>query len=176
MNPNRILLLIFLLLSLFSLPLTVVGQSLLSSVISTAGGSWRGQNVSVEFNAGDLTVGTFRGQTVRLTQGFFPRPDPVTTDIDPDVSVPRTFALHQNFPNPFNPSTTFAFDLPRSGEVTMMIYNSLGMNVGSISKGILPAGSHTILFDGRNLATGVYFYRLHLDGAILALKKMMIIK
>ena len=175
MNLTRVTFLLALLCLVF-LPLTMRSQTLLSSVIGPTGGSWRGQNVVLDFNAGELVVGTFQGQTVRLTQGFSPRPDPVTTNIDQDASVPTTIALYQNFPNPFNPSTTFAFDLPHAGEVTMAIYNSLGMNVGSISKGVLPAGSHTILFDGRNLATGVYFYRLHVDGAILSIKKMMIIK
>ncbi|MEX1275468.1 MAG: T9SS type A sorting domain-containing protein [Bacteroidota bacterium] len=164
------------LLCLFLFLPAVQSQSLLSPVISTAGGSWRGQNVALDFNAGDLTVGTFEGQTVRLTQGFILKPEPVTTDIAEDASIPNTIALHQNFPNPFNPSTTLRFDLPRAGEVTMTIYNSLGMTVGAINKGLLPAGSHTILFNGRNLASGVYFYRLQVDGAIKAIKKMMIIK
>lgn len=160
----------------FFVPSLVYNQSLLSAVISTTGGSLRGQNIALYFNAGDLTVGALQGQTVRLTQGFVPGTERVATDIHDDAIVPKALALHQNFPNPFNPSTTITFDLPHTADVSMTIYNSLGMSVGTIRKGMLPAGSHTVQFDGKTLASGVYFYRLQVDGAIRAMKKMMIIK
>jgi hypothetical protein len=89
--------------------------------------------------------------------------------------TPFAFALEQNYPNPFNPSTTIDFSIPKSSNVSLTIYNILGQRVGTLVNGQLDAGAHTVRFDAKNIATGVYFYRLE-AGSYVSIKKMMLLK
>ena len=103
------------------------------------------------------------------------------------VRVPDRFQLMQNFPNPFNPTTTIEFDLPVDANVTLKIYNILGEEVGELlNYQAYRAGSQRLDFDASGLASGVYFYRIvaeRLDNDGVAggqrftqVKKMMVIK
>jgi len=94
---------------------------------------------------------------------------------DGAASPPSQFALRDCYPNPFNPSTTIAFDLPRSVSVTLRIYNLAGQEVRTLINGTLPAGSHTIHMDGSGLASGVYWYALT-AGDFSAIRKMILLK
>jgi flagellar hook assembly protein FlgD len=86
----------------------------------------------------------------------------------------------QNYPNPFNAVTNIGFNLPQHGQVRLQVYDLLGRSVVVLHDGFLQAGSHTIEWDGRSaagkeMASGVYFYRLQaedFDGT----KKMLLIK
>jgi hypothetical protein len=75
-------------------------------------------------------------------------------------SLPRSYALYQNFPNPFNPVTTIAFDLPQSGNVTLRVFDLLGREVTTLVNGKVAAGTHAIDFDASALPSGLYIYRL----------------
>jgi hypothetical protein len=77
-----------------------------------------------------------------------------------DVSSPITFELHQNFPNPFNPSTQIQFSLPSSSHVTIEIFNTIGQRVHVLLDEMKTQGSHSITFDARGLTSGMYLYRL----------------
>jgi hypothetical protein len=92
-----------------------------------------------------------------------------------DVTAPTKFTLEQNYPNPFNPSTTIRYGLPARTHVTMTIYNALGQQVAELVNGEVDAGNHDVKFEGSNLASGVYFYRLtageHADSKKLILMK-----
>ncbi len=94
---------------------------------------------------------------------------------DGAASVPARFALKQNYPNPFNPVTTIRYELSKSGRVKLSVFDLLGRETAVLVDGIMPAGSHTALFAGRNLASGVYFYRLDAEGKV-AVRKMMLMK
>ena len=79
--------------------------------------------------------------------------------------VPRHFALHQNFPNPFNPSTAIVLDLPQGADVTLKVYDLRGRVVRRLFSGALPIGTHNFVWDGRDdsgqaAAGGVYVYRI----------------
>jgi hypothetical protein len=74
--------------------------------------------------------------------------------------LPDRFALRQNYPNPFNPETTIPYDLPQEGKVTIDVFNVLGQKVGIIVDQEMPAGFHRITWDGSQMASGVYFYRI----------------
>jgi hypothetical protein len=93
--------------------------------------------------------------------------------------LPTVYALSQNFPNPFNPSTSFALSLPEASDYSIRIFNITGQAVKSYS-GHLEAGIHTIVWDGRNeqgssVASGVYFYKAEASG-FTETRKMMMLK
>jgi hypothetical protein len=89
--------------------------------------------------------------------------------------TPYAFALEQNYPNPFNPSTTISFTLPKMSNVNLTVYNILGQRVMTLASGQMEAGAHVVKFDAKNIATGVYFYRLE-AGSYVSIKKMMLLK
>jgi hypothetical protein len=96
------------------------------------------------------------------------------------VVVPETYALHQNFPNPFNPTTTIRFDLPFSGRVALKIYNLRGELVRTLIEEQLNVGSHRVLWDGnddngRLQSSGVYFYKLETKD-FNAVRKLILLK
>jgi hypothetical protein len=88
---------------------------------------------------------------------------------------PVTFQLQQNYPNPFNPSTVITFTIPKSGNVTLKVYNSLGQEVATLINGVKTAQTYNITFDGSGLASGVYFYALKYDNNTIS-KKMILMK
>jgi len=91
-------------------------------------------------------------------------------------SIPKSFALYQNYPNPFNPSTQISFDLPVTSTVVLKVFNILGQEVATLfNNETLEAGSHAIRFNGDNLGTGIYFYKIQ-AGSFSEVHKMMLIK
>ncbi|MBU1984483.1 T9SS type A sorting domain-containing protein [bacterium] len=102
---------------------------------------------------------------------------PVLAADDPVAgsSLPEAFALEQNYPNPFNPSTNIAFDLAEPGLVRLSVFNILGEHVAELARGPMAAGRHLVSFDGSGLATGMYVYRLEVDGWA-AERRMMLTK
>ena len=90
-------------------------------------------------------------------------------------NVPDKFELSQNFPNPFNPITTISFSIPSEGKVELLVYDILGREIQTLVNEIKTPGQYEIIFDGKDLSTGVYFYRLNFDG-YSSVKKMLIIK
>jgi len=94
------------------------------------------------------------------------------------VSIPTK--LQGNYPNPFNPSTTIAFDLARTGHVALDIYNIKGQKVRSLVNNVMEAGQHTVVWNGaddvgHSVSSGVYFYRMTTVGHS-QLKKMLLLK
>jgi hypothetical protein len=99
---------------------------------------------------------------------------------EPGVNLPRTAALGQNFPNPFNPSTTITFSLSQDAEVTLVIYSLRGKEVRTLVQGTRNAGVHVAHWDGRDgegkpAGSGIYFYRLT-SGDAVTTKKMLLVK
>jgi hypothetical protein len=88
---------------------------------------------------------------------------------------PSAFALLQNYPNPFNPSTTIKFELPKTSMVRLSVYDLLGREVSVLVNERRDAGVHEVKFDGSNLASGVYFYRIR-AGDYVGSKKMLVLK
>ncbi|HEX7574118.1 MAG TPA: LamG-like jellyroll fold domain-containing protein [Bacteroidota bacterium] len=85
------------------------------------------------------------------------------------------FVLSQNFPNPFNPSTTIRYGLPRGADVTLVVYNALGQEVARLVDTHQESGYHEVRFDGMNLASGVYFYRLR-AGEFTQTRRLMLLR
>ncbi len=144
---------------------------------------------SVTFDAGGLADAHYYGRLLLRTN------DPATPALIVPVelavqprhtagpgtkTVPARYALHNNRPNPFNPSTTIAYDLPRPSRVTVTIYDVRGREVRTLVSGALPAGEHRVEWDGRDAqrqpaASGVYFCRLTAEGFVQT-KKMVLLK
>jgi hypothetical protein len=87
----------------------------------------------------------------------------------------RSFVLYQNYPNPFNPTTTIFFELDRSDNASLEVFNPLGQRVATLLDRPIAAGRYSLQFDGKSFPSGVYIYRLRTgDGS--QLKKMLLIK
>ncbi len=92
-----------------------------------------------------------------------------------DNRIPESFQLSQNFPNPFNPSTTMEFSVPKGGHYTIKIFNMLGQEVATAFDQEVAPGSYSVWFDARKLASGHYIYELKGSGAAIA-KRMTLLK
>lgn len=95
--------------------------------------------------------------------------------VDNGATLIREFELRQNFPNPFNPTTSIPFSLNRAADVELHIYNSAGQLVKTLVNERMQAGSYQYDFDASGLASGTYFYRVKFDGKAQT-KRMMLIK
>ncbi len=92
-----------------------------------------------------------------------------------EAPLPTEFALRSNYPNPFNPRTTIAFDLPSRAEVKLVIYDVLGREVRVLVEGVREAGVHEAVFEANELPSGTYLYRLEtLAGSFV--QRMLLVK
>jgi hypothetical protein len=97
-------------------------------------------------------------------------------DADDDrLTLPDELELRQNFPNPFNPSTTIAFNLPERSHVLLRVYNILGQEIETLVDETRNPGAHEVNWQASNQASGVYFYRLVYKNQVLT-KKMALLK
>ena len=99
-----------------------------------------------------------------------------------ETIIPSNYLLYQNYPNPFNPSTIIKFDLMKSSDVTLKVFDVTGRVVFTLFNGFSIAGTHSNQFDAKNLASGIYIYQIiaknHLNGAVdfTQFRKMVLLK
>jgi hypothetical protein len=107
-------------------------------------------------------------------------PSPATVvEEDRTTSLPQSFALSQNSPNPFNSETVIRFTLPERGEVELAVYNLAGQRVVDLVEGVRAAGTYTVRWDGRDeqereLASGIYLYRLQVGEQVQTRKLVLV--
>jgi len=89
--------------------------------------------------------------------------------------VPDEFDLHQPYPNPFNPVTTIKFYIPKSGIVTLTVYDLLGKEVETIINQYINVGYHTIRWSASNVTSGIYFVRMK-SGDFSQVRKVMVVR
>jgi hypothetical protein len=90
--------------------------------------------------------------------------------------VPDKFSLSQNYPNPFNPVTKLEFWISKLGFVSLKIYNMIGNEVVTLVNANLNPGTYKYIFDASDLPSGVYFYKLLVDGNTIDTKRMVLLK
>jgi hypothetical protein len=156
----------------------------LSPVIAATRVEWVDYDlVLVDFDGEEVRPGSFDllvqnpdGQNVVRTAGVFRIGQIV--DNPPGSRTPREFALRQNFPNPFNPTTTIRFEIPRDANVDLGIFDLRGRRVATLHRGPIEAGFHDARWEGRDdsgrsVASGLYFVRLNGPGFSDARKMML---
>ena len=124
-----------------------------------------------------------RVSTTAFGEFIFGANDNQLTAVAKDGTLPRTLELAQNYPNPFNPATSIEFSLPAAGIVRLTVYDVLGRQIQELVKGAMPAGVHTLSFDGSRRASGVYYYVLDVtgtsdktNGRSILTRKMLLVK
>jgi hypothetical protein len=142
------------------------GDTLKTSLHVTAVNNEGTANVQIQ-------VGTFRNPTVRTTLDFTATTLP--NSVDDNNSLLKEYYLGQNYPNPFNPTTKINFGLKKAGNVEITLYNILGNKVATMLSDFKSAGNHTISFDGANLSSGAYLYKIVSNGFVQT-RKMLLIK
>jgi hypothetical protein len=100
---------------------------------------------------------------------------PVASGVQPEPGIPAVFELNQNYPNPFNPSTKIEYTIPKQSLVSLKIYNVVGQEVATLVNEVQTASRYSVTFNAKNIASGVYIYKL-VAGDFVSAKKMVILK
>lgn len=124
----------------------------------------------------EIIAGSDLSNVVLLSGGL----DAGPVSVRGESGLPQEFSISQNYPNPFNPSTTIALSLPTQSDFTLTIYDILGREVRSYMYDRVPAGVHTIVWDGMDgagvpVASGVYLYRVR-SGDMRLTKRMVLLR
>ena len=98
------------------------------------------------------------------------------TDAKELEKTPTQFMLSQNYPNPFNPATRITYAVPYNSYVTLKVFSLLGREVATLFEGNRQQGNYDVKFDGSELASGVYFYRLQTNKGFLQTRKLVLVK
>ncbi len=164
------------------LPIDWIGWRLVQWKLgSDPAGNWAGLGDGVftgfqRFDSFQLSyAGTGTGfGTVYFDDLRVTRPGLVTAVGDDTPGRPAAFALAQNTPNPFNPTTAISYQLSAVSNVRLDVFDALGRKVRTLVDGPQSAGAHTVTFDGNGLASGLYLYRLTASGQTLARRMTLI--
>lgn len=132
-----------------------------------------------------LSLADYVGKTIRVafvyeySDGFEMALDDIRVEspsgIENSINSPKEITLYQNYPNPFNPTTKINFSLPGTSMTRLAVYNHKGELVKSVFEGRLGKGSHSYDFDGSDLTSGIYFYKLETKERSY-IKKMIMLK
>jgi hypothetical protein len=106
---------------------------------------------------------------------YIVRNDLVAVGLVEPAGIPNEFFLYPNYPNPFNPTTTISYGLPRLSEATLTVYDVLGREIRVLAFGTQPAGTHEVTFDAAGLPSGVYLYRLQ-TGDYVETRRMVVVR
>lgn len=99
----------------------------------------------------------------------------IVTGVGENSTTPASFKLYNNYPNPFNPSTTIKYSIPEASYTKLMVYNAVGSVVASLVNETKPAGNYEVEFSASDLASGIYYYILS-AGNFTQTKKMLLLK
>jgi hypothetical protein len=125
----------------------------LSDTTEAGTGSYTTQFVTLPYTVSRAGITVLDSFAVGMLKG-------VTGVAEQKNGVPSEFSLSQNYPNPFNPTTVISYQLPVTSNISLRVYNLLGQEVATLFEGIRQPGNYEATFDGSDLASGVYLYRL----------------
>jgi hypothetical protein len=121
----------------------------------TLGGQIRFDGFQLRYLPGtSARAGTVVIDQLQLSKGVIVSVHP------PSAGIPARYALDQNFPNPFNPTTVIRYHLPADARVTLSLFDVLGREIATLVNGLMPAGSHSVTWNAASCGSGVYFARL----------------
>ncbi len=127
----------------------------------------------------DSTGNTPIGSVIKSSRYYTQTYDPVyvitSVGIEDETSLPKEAILNQNYPNPFNPTTTISYTLSDPKEIKLTIFNSIGQQVAVLVNSRKPAGTHSVVWNAANFASGVYYYQLSSSDIVLT-KKLLLLK
>lgn len=132
------------------------------AILGAGGGNATGGAHALRYSVGQALAGGASGATIQIGSGFW-TPGGGSTGVPGDELLPAVFRYRGNHPNPFNPHTTLAFDLPKAAaQVTLRLFDTQGRQVAVLVDGALPAGRHQAVWDGRDAhgracSSGLYF-------------------
>ena len=146
---------------------------------STSSGSWTSlpdsilhlivkNSLYVNIHSNNFSAGEIRS-TVTFGSGVITGVEQVSQEI------PASFQLDQNFPNPFNPSTSIGFDIMRTSHISLRVYNVLGQEIATLVDEIMAPGQYNVRFNAARLTSGVYFYKLSTE-SFTQTRKMVLLK
>ncbi|HTY58802.1 MAG TPA: T9SS type A sorting domain-containing protein, partial [Bacteroidota bacterium] len=138
-----------------------------------AGNGEQGVSVSLSSDGNTALVGGFADNNFMGAAWAFTRT--VSGVQSPGAGAPSQFSLGQNYPNPFNPTTAISYELPRASDVNIGIYDVLGRLVSTLVHERKEAGSYDVRFNGSNLSSGIYFYRM-VAGDFAASRRFVLVK
>ncbi|MBN1967809.1 MAG: T9SS type A sorting domain-containing protein [Candidatus Delongbacteria bacterium] len=150
----------------------------LSFNLSASGSS----DVTISLVPASQVVGSVKNATLKFKSGDEYSPvefDIEMTVLDPTIGIeentPETTTLYQNYPNPFNPETNIKFFNKINGKVEIVVYNAIGEKVETLQNGVMNDGFHAVKFDASRYNSGLYFYTLKTEDALIT-KKMLLVK
>ena len=143
-------------------------------IFGAGGGITAGQAYRISHTLGLAIAGPAAGPAFRVQSGFWAGAQNLVLAVEGEP-LPAEFRLLQNFPNPFNPSTTIRFEVPILVDVELRVYDALGREVNTLVRGQHLPGRYEIIFEPRTLASGVYFYRIR-AGTYVATKKLVLLR
>ena len=140
---------------------------------------WFYDGAAAQLADGEFVV----GETLQPSGMPHSRPRILITCFEPEqisvtessLEIATCFALHANYPNPFNATTEITFDLPHAMQTSLKVHDVLGREVVELAGGVMRSGTHTVTFDASALSSGVYFYRLE-AGEFGETRKMVLLK
>ena len=132
----------------------------------------------VNSSIGEVLVGAVSSSDMRIESGFLASPmlrGPLTgVSESSDEGIPVAFSLSQNFPNPFNPSTTIRYQLPRPAHVVLKLFSVLGQEVATLVNETQQAGTRSVVWNAVDVSSGVYFYRIQADSYSATMKLVLL--
>ncbi len=120
-------------------------------------------------------VNSIQNPAVAVFSWFGDVKDPVNS-IDDESNLAKNFKLSQNYPNPFNPSTVINYELQKTNDVKLIVYDVLGRKVKTLVNKTQPAGEYKVTFNAANLASGVYYYKLKAGDKFEITRKMLLLR
>lgn len=115
-----------------------------------------------------ILIKSFKEENETINKTFF-------NNLNVDLDIPKIYALAQNFPNPFNPTTTINYQIKEDGLVTLKLYDILGEEITTLVNEAKTTGRYTYTFDGSDLPSGVYIYQLKVNDFVSS-KKLILLK